>query len=217
MVAAMVATATVGGLGVVPLVLCRSPVLSTTTDAEQWRQEGSTVTSIFGKLYDTTQYMNRHPGGSQVMSDYWGQDASALFPRIPFGRLPHFCIDPSKTTFLETNLELTCETTDDSQCHKTLLGPKAVQSHFGASKVGDRVLTPEMLENMLWIQIGNSIYNVTSYVNGLKSDQGIVPNPSHPNAFLYRPVHEMIVGRLNQDATDLYNNLFFSTKTIQEE
>ena len=208
----------VGGVGFLPVLLCRDSDLL--TQQEIWSlSDGAALTSIFGRIYDMSGFMNRHPGGIQGIAKFLGNDATKLFPRLPPANLPQYCLsqDSAKVSYLVQNSVPSCPllTTVDKlqglQCHDTLLGPRDVQSQLATYHAGDLVIPSWRLgENgMQWVQIDKTIYNVTQYIDGLKEDvTHVTDDPAHPNAFLYEPLHRLIVNLVNKDATGVYNDLF---------
>ena len=160
-------------------------------------------------------FSQQHPGGSQLVSDLWGKDASHLFPRLPPSQLPSFCVDESKTDFLTRNSSPICDTSIE-HCHSMVIGRKAVRDRFFSYSAGKTKVSQDDLNAMQWIQINDSIYNVTTYVESLRNKVHIDSDPDHPNAFLYRPMHDMILARLNGDATDFYHSVF-DTDTMKEQ
>ena len=39
--------------------------------------------SFAGRAYDTTDFVERHPGGSELMQEHHGQDATPIFNAFP--------------------------------------------------------------------------------------------------------------------------------------
>jgi hypothetical protein len=142
-----------------------------------------------------------------------------MFPRTPVGNLPTFCLDPSKTAYLESHKTPLCpELTNEwkaegAQCHTQFVGKRHADMKFSGYKEGDMVIPDWRLmeqTDMQWIMVNKNIYNVTQYVDGLRHNRTnvIEEEPSHPNAYLMEALHLMVVHKLNQDATQVYNDLF---------
>ena len=146
-----------------------------------------------------------------------GDDATGMFPRTPPASLPAFCLDLAKSSYLSTHTTPYCEIDADDYakgavCHNRLVGKRNVDNTFRGYKTGDVVIPDWSLgdDGMQWIMVGKSIYNVTQYVDGLRHNRTnvVIEDPGHPNAYLMEALHLMIVHKLNQDATQVYNDLF---------
>ena len=216
MIALLTSAAMVGGIGFLPIYFCRPSGLY--TYQEIWKQQGEAWTTMFGTIYDMADYIDHHPGGRQGILDFLGNDASKLFPRLPPNQLPAFCLDITKTEYLSENQEPVCTLLDEIDrltgvpCHDWLVGKREVQKYFEPYQTAKLVIpTWELGKNgMQWITIDKNIYNVTQYVDGLRHNKTGVINedPAGPNAYLYKSLHLLIVNALNQDATELYHDLF---------
>ena len=163
----------VGGIGFLPLYFCRNSGVYTKEDI--WQQEGAAWVTIFGKVYEMNKYIDSHLGGRDGILKFLGSDASKLFPRLPAGQLPSFCLNLDKGEYYTQNSLPTCtELTDvdmatNVPCHDSIVGLKEVRSKMKDYRKGELVIPKWQLgdDGMQWIQVGKSIYNVTQYVNGL--------------------------------------------------
>jgi len=215
-IALLVSAGFVGGIGFLPIYFCRSSDLY--TQQEIWKQSGEAWITIFGTIYNMKRFVNSHPGGTKGIRDYLGNDASHLFPRLPPAFLPPICVDASKSEYLSTHTTPHCpllsreERLIDVSCHDQLVGVSAIRDYFGPEHEARLVIPSWRLgENgMKWIRVDKTIYNVTSYIDGLRNNRTTVLDESHdnPNAFLMEKLHEFIVTTVNSDATAVWNELF---------
>lgn len=175
----------VSAVSLVPIFVC--------TDSEEYFDMDQVAenqwTTVFGKVYDLEDFIDVHPGGSAVIRNYRGYDASRLFARLPPTELPSHCLSNhlNASVFNETNsLELqniTCKPPsaeeklrygDDGACHTTVVGRERMDELLGQYHTGDLVI-PEWLlgpsglpDGTQYIMIDQSIYNVTKYLDQLK-------------------------------------------------
>ena len=205
----------VGGIGFLPIYFCQASTLYTTEQLDQ--VVGEEFITLYGKIYDVSDFGKRHPGGPQAIANFVGEDATSLFPRTPPSQLPAFCLDLSKTEYLTQHQTPECDIPEEylakgAVCHDSLVGKGSVDNRFKTLKKGDIVMPDSAIgaDDMQWIVIDKNIYNVTQYVDGLRHNRTnvISTDPSHPNAYLLEALHLMIVHKLNQDATAVYNDVF---------
>jgi len=168
-----ISAAIVGGIGFLPIFLCRSS--DQFTQREINNQRGKAWVTIFGTIYDVRNYIKRHPGGSQQISDFLGQDASDLFPRPPPSALPTFCLDTAKNSSLAS--EVSCPNLADREdgdkllCHTSMVGPEGVRAVMKGYRTADMVVAPWKLgedEEMSYVVLDSSIYDVSGYIDGLR-------------------------------------------------
>jgi len=206
----------VGGIGFLPIYFCRASTLYTKEELQD--VSGESWLTIYGKVYEVGEYRTSHPGGMEAIDALIGNDATAMFPRTPPMSLPAFCLVTTKITYFENHQIPVCSdlTTEDYSrgaiCHPYLVGKRNVDNKFHRYKKGDVVIPDWELgkDGMQWIRIENDIYNVTQYVDGLRHNRTnlVIEDPSHPNAYLLEALHLMVVHKLNQDATQVYRDLF---------
>lgn len=159
------------GLGFLPLYVCKED--SNWTEEEIWTKNGAWIT-VFGKIYDMEPFFNKHPGGSSVLTEFLGQDASKLFQRTPPQELPSLCLNLNKTDSIYKERDQCPELTEEDKlmgfhCH---LGRGVSQIHdvLNEYEIGNFLVSPWELgaDGMKWIQIRDKIYNVTQYIDGLR-------------------------------------------------
>jgi chitin synthase len=165
-------------------------------------------------------YMNIHPGGSVAIVDWLGKDISKAFPRTPAADLPSKCLNTEKD--LENFSQYQCvDMTDLDEllglpCHKDVSKARlGVDKWFRDYKVGQLAFSGSSLQNDSndwdWIVIQDRVYNVTNYVDGLRDENSgkVVKDPSESdNAYLSPSLHSLIVNKLNQDASEIYEKLY---------
>ena len=59
-----------------------APKTFTTSDVEKHQDEKDAWLIIDDKVYNITDYLNDHPGGSEILMDVAGKDASDMFESI---------------------------------------------------------------------------------------------------------------------------------------
>ena len=208
----------VGLFGFVPLFFCTET--DTYTFQDIWAKDREAWTVIHGTIYDMKDYMNIHPGGSDSIVDWLGKDISKLFPRMPAASLPDKCINTDKD--LENFSQYQCVDMTDLDkllglpCHKDVSKARlGVDKWFGDYNVGQLAFSGSTLQNDSndwdWIVIQDQVYNVTNYVDGLRDENSgkVVKDPSESdNAYLSPSLHSLIVNKLNQDASEIYEKLY---------
>ena len=101
-------------------------------------------------------------------------------------------------------------------CHKDVSKARlGVDKWFGDYNVGQLAFSGSTLQNDSndwdWIVIQDQVYNVTNYVDGLRDENSgkVVKDPSESdNAYLSPSLHSLIVNKLNQDASEIYEKLY---------
>ena len=201
-----------GVFGFVPLYFCRASDIYTFDQI--WEQDGAAWSVIYGTIYDMKPYINKHPGGNDGILDFLGHDASKLFPRLPPSKLPSVCLNPNKNI---TNFEnTTCNEFSELDnlvglpCHDWVVGRDAINYFFGDYEKGILAYAGSELgdSGMKWIQIYNNIYDVTQYVDAMQNNRTLKIEKDHENAYLDEVLNGMILNKLNQDATQVYEDLF---------
>ncbi len=205
----------VGGIGFLPIYFCRS---STRYTAEELQHRDEAWTSLYGRIYifDSTF---RHPGGNDgTMKQLIQKDASKLFPRAPLTALPNYCLDAEKSKYIARFQQPKCDLTEEdvsegAYCHDSIVGLQTSYAIFDPWLDGQVVIPRWELEeemDMQYLLIKNKIYNVTQYINGLRDPHTyrIDKSPDHPNAYLAKSLHLAIVNKVNQDATQVFYDVF---------
>jgi hypothetical protein len=207
-----------GVLGPLPVYLCRPPSAFT---MDYVVDKSNHVTSVFGKVFKMNEYLSRHPGGSDAIRNIMGQDGSRLFPRLPPGGLPELCLNVDNPKSKDENPVCSDLMTEDElrkvPCHLSSVGVQSIWSKLEPYAAGDLVFEDFRFredgfgdQRRQYIVIDTSVYDVTSYVTPLRDDRtGVISDdPNHGSAYLYRSLHLLIVNKLNEDATELYYDVF---------
>lgn len=215
MIAILFSLLVVGGIGFLPIFFCRS---STRFTADEAKKENPAWVSVYGGLYNLGAFESKHPGGAQTIRDYRGKDASKLFPRLPIGWLPEYCMNGNKTNYIKANfIEPVCDfTTEDLEdnpfCHVNQAGLDGVRRLLSDYREAVLVVPQWDLgkDEQQWIRIDKNIYNVTQYIDSLRdpATRRIDRSPDHPNALINQNLHLVIVNKLNQDATSVFYDVF---------
>jgi len=215
----MFSLAVVGGIGFLPVWFCRS---SDRYTAEELQKKDNGWTTLFGQVYDFDKLP--HPegiNGTRGTKLMKGKDATKLFPRVPIGLLPQYCKNSNKLAkgyyndLVTPNCsQLTPENiTAGLHCHTRVIGKQSADNAFKKYRQGTVVMPTWDLasrQGMEWIRIGKSIYNVTEYINALRDPEtlAIDTGSDHPHAYLNEKLHQIVVNKRAQDATDLFNLYF---------
>ena len=208
----------VGLFGFIPLFFCTET--DTYTFQDIWAKDREAWTVIHGTIYDMKDYMKIHPGGSDGIVEWLGKDSSKIFPRTPPADLPNKCLNTDKD--LENFSQYQCvDMTELDEllglpCHKDVSkARRGVDKWFGDYKVGQLAFSGSTLQNDSndwdWIVIQDRVYNVTSYVDGLRDENSgkVIKDPTESdNAYLSPSLHSMIVNKLNEDASEIYSKLY---------
>lgn len=212
----------VGGFGVLPLIICEEETIYTWEDI--WAQNNEAWTVIHGTIYDMENLIHKHPGGIDNILAFLGKDASKLFPRPAPATLPPACLNPEKFkdhTRNSTIPECTHFTKEDVlaglTCHDFAAGINGTRKYLDPYKRGILAFSGAELDHAHgnWIVIYDRVYNVTDYVNAVKNELSFLIEEDHENAFLAPTLNSMILNKLNQDATELYETLFVGNSTLQ--
>jgi len=225
LIAVLLSALFVGGIGFVPIFLCRYKAQY--TQSEIWKQTGETWIVIFGQIYNMRHFINLHPGGQQAVLDFLGNDATRLFPRLPPSYLPEFCLNTNKSDYLATHDEQVCTemTTVDTflkkiPCHSSMAGIRSIDEKFKQDKVGDLVVPrSELKENIMqYMVIDTKIYNITQYVNNFFDNRTglIIADIDHPAAYLHPDLHNLVMVQRNTDATHAYHKMFGTDRQLKQ-
>jgi hypothetical protein len=205
----------VGGIGFLPIYFCRSSDRYTT---EELQQRDEAWTALYGRIYIFGNTF-RHPGGNDgTMNQLIQRDASKLFPRAPLTALPNFCLDMEKSEYIAQFQQAKCDLTEEdllggAYCHDSIVGLQTSYAVFDPWLDGQVVIPRWELEeemDMQYLLIKNKIYNVTQYINALRDPHTyrLDKDPDHPNAYLAKSLHLAIVNKVNQDATQVFYDVF---------
>jgi hypothetical protein len=169
----------------VPMFICNES--EQYYDMDQVEKNG--WTTVFGKVYNLEEFIDVHPGGSAVLREFRGVDASRLFARLPPTELPSFCLSDhlSASVFNETNSlglqNITCQLPsadeillygEEGNCHKTLAGTESMDERLGQYQEGELVIAGRdrglngLPDGTQVILIDNIFYNVTKYLDQLR-------------------------------------------------
>ena len=217
--AVLVSAFFVGFFGFVPLFFCSET--DTYSFRDIWSKDREAWTVIHGTIYDMKEYMNIHPGGSEGIVDWLGKDSSKMFPRIPPADLPNKCLNTDKDMDNFSQMQCVDMTELDKllqlPCHKDVSKARlGVDKWLGDYRVGKLAYHGPSLSNggegnFDFVVIRDKVYNVTNYVNDLKDENSgkIIKDPDESDyAYLTPSLHSLIVNKLNEDATDVYEKLY---------
>lgn len=193
-------------LGVLPLIICPSGQIYTWRDV--WAQRNAQWVIVHGDIIDVEEYFSDHPGGSAILADYLGRDASMFFTRPSPTTLPSKCLNPNSVHIQSfTNETKSCASQNIFEninlkiryCHSTdyLVVVNKLKTGELAYTFSDLKDTPGE-----WITIFNRIYNITNYIN--KNYEYLDP-----------PLHELVINKKNEDGTDIYKELYPNNSTIE--
>lgn len=168
---------------------------------------------MFGRIYDVKEYADAHPGGDQIR-DLVASDASKLFPRRPAGRLPSVCTDREKDLPRDPSCDefTALDVLVGLQCHTTMVGFGGVDEKMGGYERGVLAHRPRDLEadpfTKDWIVVYGRVYNVTSYVESIRDEVTGKIDVESENAYLSEDLNSLIVNKMGQDATMVYEALY---------
>ena len=207
----------VGIFGFIPILLCRERTVYTLPDVQERTNENWIVTN--GYVYDVTDLFDRHPTGPAGIEAFLHEDASRMFPRMPPALLPDMCLNKAKFQDNEElqNTKPSCvDFTDEDKknglpCHDFVTGVNATSKYMGEFEKG--VLAHDgsvLLESpfTFWVSIHDRVYNVTSYVNNIRNEQTKQIEKDHPNAYLEPTLNNLVINKLNEDATELFLSVY---------
>jgi chitin synthase len=207
----------VGIFGFVPVMLCQERLVFTLPNVQERITESWIV--VHGTVYDVTDLFNRHPTGPQGIEAFLHDEASRMFPRMPPATLPPICLNQAK---FEDNEELMrtdpiCEdfTEEDKKnglpCHTFVTGMNATAKYIGEYEKGVLAHDASILmasPYTYWVSIHDRVYNVTRYINNIRNEQTKQIEKDHPMAYLEPTLNNLIVNKLNEDATELFLSVY---------
>lgn len=207
----------VGIFGFVPVLLCQERTVYTLADVQE-RTDENWIT-LKGNVYDVTGLFERHPTGPGGIEAFLHDDASRLFPRLPPAALPAYCTNPSKiaaTESLQSKTPICSDFTDEDiknglPCHDFVAGRNATLKFMGEFHQGQQAHDEAALIDSaftFWVSIHDSVYNVTDYINSIRNEQTKQIEKDHPLAYLEQKLNNLVINKLNEDATDLFVSLF---------
>ena len=207
----------VGIFGFVPVLLCQERTVYTLADVQE-RTDENWIT-LKGNVYDVTGLFERHPTGPAGIEAFLHDDASRLFPRLPPAALPAYCTNPSKiaaTESLQSKTPICSEFTDEDiknglPCHDFVAGRNATLKFMGEFHQGQQAHDEAALLDSaftFWVSIHESVYNVTDYINSIRNEQTKQIEKDHPLAYLEQKLNNLVINKLNEDATELFVSLF---------
>lgn len=212
-------------------VFCIGPTLLCTSKTDSYDIENvaelgkDKLISVFGTVYDISKYIDRHPGGSNIMS-YLGKDVSRIFPRLPASELPEYCIDRSKNMSLFEDVRCSQMSAEDYirgvPCHNSsdAVGVQRFKKKFEKYEEGKlvipqwKLMKKGMPDGTMFIVLGDSVYNVTQYVDLMRDPETLLFDSNeisdHENAFLNKVLHDLIFHKLNEDASVIFREMLFA-------
>ena len=207
----------VGIFGFVPVLLCQERTVYTLADVQE-RTDENWIT-LKGNVYDVTGLFERHPTGPAGIEAFLHDDASRLFPRLPPAALPAYCTNPSKiaaTESLQSKTPICSDFTDEDiknglPCHDFVAGRNATLKFMGEFHQGQQAHDEAGLLDSaftFWVSIHESVYNVTDYINSIRNEQTKQIEKDHPLAYLEQKLNNLVINKLNEDATELFVSLF---------
>jgi chitin synthase len=207
----------VGIFGFVPVLLCQERLVYTLENVQERITEDWIV--VHGTVYDVTEFFNRHPGGPHGVEAFLHDEASRMFPRLPPATLPPMCLNQAKFQDSEElqNTDPFCEdfTDEDKKngltCHTFVTGMNATNKYMGEYEKGVLAHDGSILAASpftFWVSIHERVYNVTRYINEIRNDQTKQIEKDHPMAYLEPTLNNLIVNKLNEDATELFKSVY---------
>ena len=207
----------VGIFGFIPVILCRERTVYTLPNVQERTNEN--WIAVNGWVYDVTDLLERHPKGPAGVEAFLNEDASRMFPRTPPALLPDMCLNKGK---FEDNEELqntkpSCVdfTEEDIKnglpCHDFVTGMNATAKYMGEFEQGALAHDGSVLLESpftFWVSIHDRVYNVTSYVNSIRNEQTKQIEKDHPNAYLEPTLNNLVINKLNEDATELFQSVY---------
>ena len=216
----------VGGLGVFPLLYCQEKASYTWHEI---RQKNNAIVAygrgawivVHGIIYDLKPFMKKHPGGSGGVERFVDTDASKLFPRMAAKDLPSWCLNPVKRP-MDLPQFFTAECTEFTEedrleelpCHDSNTATENIYGYRGMSRYYKGILafsgTDLLVNNKFtdWIVIDKRVYNVSSYTRHIKNNVSYKLEANHNNSFLTQKLNNVIVNKINQDATKFFKETY---------
>ena len=181
----MISCGFVVGISLLPIFLCEE----SEEHFDELQVGAKGWTSVHGRIYDLEEFQNLHPGGFQPLQNYYGEDASDVFPRLPPTELPEICLSKklNETVFNATNIlglqNITCRAAPPVDlefqygdlCHYGVVGIEEMEEKMGEFEQGWLVIPGFDLgpggfadDGSPYIILDNYVYNVSSYIQGLR-------------------------------------------------
>merc|ERR1719356_240879 len=93
-------------------------------------------------------------------------------------------------------------------CHTFMAGMNKTAAIMGDFKQGDLAHDGKKLVDSpftFWLSIRDRVYNVTRYINDIRNPQTMQIEKNHPMAFLEPNLNNLVINKLNEDATELFD------------
>jgi len=216
----------VGIFGFIPVVLCLERQVYTLENIRE-RVEQEWI-AVHGYVYDVADLFTRLPPGPFLdsMQAFLHDDASKMFPRTPLALLPDMCLNRAK---IDDNpaLQSTTPTCSDFNeedikngipCHDFATGTNATSKYLGEFVQGDLAHDGAVLVEhpfTFWVSINDRVYNVTDYVNDIRNVQTKQIEKDHPMAYLEPTLNNLVINKLNEDATELFLSVYPDDLVLQ--
>ena len=183
------------------------------------------LVAVNGIVYDVKNLLDRHPTGHAGVEAFLHADASRMFPRIPPALLTDdTCLNKDKfrDNELLQNTSPVCKdfTEEDKKnglpCHDFVTGIDAAAKYMGEYKMGELFHDKAAFaESQLWVAIYGRVYNVTEYVNSIRNEQTSQIEMDHPLAYLEPTLNNLVITKLNEDATDLFESVYPDDRVLK--
>jgi len=207
----------VGIFGFIPVVLCQERLVYTLVNVQERITENWIV--IHGTVYEVTDLFNRHPTGPQGIEAFLHDEASRMFPRVPPATLPPMCLNSAKfeeSKELQSTDPVCIDFTEEDKknglpCHTFVTGVNATNQYMGEYEKGVLAHDGSILAASpftFWVSIHERVYNVTRYINNIRNENTKQIEKDHPMAYLEPTLNNLIVNKLNEDATELFMSVY---------
>jgi hypothetical protein len=104
-----------------------------------------------------------------------------------------------------------CKIRNGIPCHTFVTGMNATDKYMGEFEQGVQAHAGPSLTGSpftFWVSIHNRVYNVTDYVNSIRNEQTKQIEKDHPMAYLEPTLNNLVVNKLNEDATELFLSVY---------
>ena len=163
--------------------------------------------------------IHRHTGGVGTIHDFLGKDASKIFPRIPPADLPNRCLANQTSGSMENLSEPKCVgfSKEDvlldlpDHCHSFATGTYGIEKLMGQYRKGTLAYSLSYLadqDEFDWIVVNSHVYDVTEYVKNMKDPSSYKIDEDSRNAYLNENLNKMIIHKLNEDATKVFEHFY---------
>lgn len=198
-------------------MLCQERLVYTLENVQERITEDWIV--VHGTVYEVTGLFGRHPTGPQGIEAFLNDEASHMFPRTPPAALPSWCLNQAKLQESERlqSSDPVCEDFSEEDkkngltCHTFLTGVNATAKYMGEYEKGVLAHDGSILAESpftFWVSIHERVYNVTRYINDIRNEYTKQIEKDHPNAYLEPTLNNLIVNKLNEDATELFLSVY---------